>query len=87
MLKYCGYIEGTLCIPYMSHIALDMPILVIKDNYFNRDCPVIVIRLMRDIVSQNDSDVIPEEWNIAIASLNVTSFAAKLSSKRPARPV
>ncbi|KAH3775775.1 hypothetical protein DPMN_177181 [Dreissena polymorpha] len=30
---------------------------------------------MRDMVSHNDSDVIPEEWNIAIASLNVTSFA------------
>ncbi|KAH3784861.1 hypothetical protein DPMN_162933 [Dreissena polymorpha] len=89
LLKYCGYIEGTLCIPSMPHIALDVPILVIKDNSLNRDCPVIVgtnvIRLMRDMVSQNDSDVIPEEWNIAIASLNVTLFAAKLSSKRPVK--
>ncbi|KAH3835559.1 hypothetical protein DPMN_108912 [Dreissena polymorpha] len=40
---------------------------------------------MRDKVSQNDSDVIPEEWNIAIATLNETSFAAKLSSKRPVK--
>ncbi|KAH3864981.1 hypothetical protein DPMN_028014 [Dreissena polymorpha] len=86
LLKYRGYIEGTLCVPSMSHIALDVPILVIKDNSFNRDCPVIVctnvIRLMRDMVSQNDSDVMLGEWNIAIASLNVTSFAAKLSNKR-----
>ncbi|KAH3741842.1 hypothetical protein DPMN_048571 [Dreissena polymorpha] len=85
LLKYCGYVEGTICVPSMSNIAFDVPILVIKDNSFNRNCPVSVgtnvIRLVRDIiVSHDSSEVIPEEWNIAIASLNVISFAAKLST-------
>lgn len=41
-LKYSGYFEATICVPFLSSFILDIPILVIPDNDFNLSCPVKV---------------------------------------------
>ena len=85
-LSYTGYIEATISIPTINAIHLDfnVPVLVIKNNEFNSECPVIigtnVIRQISDTTCSND---IPQEWKNARTSLQLSSFSAKISAKRP----
>ena len=41
LLKYKGYIECILKIPFIEE-ELDVPVLIVSDIDFNRKCPVII---------------------------------------------
>ena len=78
-LDYMGYIECSLKL-YTDSSAFLVPILVIPDNKFCKSNPVIlgtnVIRLFRDSDLRPD---LPEEWQLAFASLHCASFQAEFT--------
>ena len=74
-LKYSGYIEATISLPFLSSFNLDIPVLVIPDNDFNVSCPVIigtnVLRRCRIFLQEIPEDSpVPEEWQLAMDNLN-----------------
>ena len=83
-LSYIGYIEATISLQD-GKLDFDVPLLVIKDNDMNKECPVIigtnVIRQVTARVSNGDSEL-PLEWKTAVSSLKLSNFVAKISGKK-----
>ena len=84
-LKYLGYIDTFVSVPFLSDFTLDVPVLVVPDTHFNHKCPVIigtnVIRPLKQRFSSQSG--IPEEWQLAMDCLNVDTFQVKACSKKP----
>lgn len=86
LLKYKGYIECCITIPFMS-IDLAVPVLVVPDTNFNKTCPVIigtnVLRLCRDLsdVTQSISEI-PKQWKNAFEGLKCQSYCVRSVSKK-----
>ena len=84
-LKYLGFIDTFVSVPFLSDFSLDVPVLVVPDTYSNHKCPVIigtnVIRPLRQKTSSQSG--IPEEWQLAMDCLNVESFQVKACSRKP----
>ena len=85
-LKYLGFIECNIVIPFLSDFSIDVPVLVVHDTEINFDCPVIVgtniIRVCKE--SCSDGDVfIPDEWKTAMCSISCQSFPVKSVNRKP----
>ena len=87
LLKYKGYIECILRIPFIE-VELDVPVLIVPDTDFNRKCPVIigtnVLRIYRDLLSEKDKDMkgIPKEWKVAFKSMKSKCYLVKSVCKK-----
>ncbi len=85
-LKYLGYIECNIVIPFLSDFSIDVPVLVVHDTDFNLDCPVIIgtniIRICKESCSSGDV-FIPEEWKTAMCSITCQSFPVKSVNRKP----
>ena len=86
-LKYFGYIEARIVVPFVSDFELWVPVLVVPDTDFNQTCPVIVgtnvLRPLRSRVSSGAPSDVPGEWQIALDSLNYKTFMVKACSRKP----
>ena len=88
LLKYKGYIECILRIPFIE-VELDVPVLIVPDTDFNRKCPVIigtnVLRIYRDLLSEKDKDMkgILKEWKVAFKSMKSKCYLVKSVCKKP----
>jgi hypothetical protein len=70
-MKYSGYIEATICVPFLSSFNRDIPILVIPDNDFILSCPIIIgtnvlCRCKMFAKEVPDELSIPEQWQMAM---------------------
>ncbi|XP_060556168.1 uncharacterized protein LOC132716854 [Ruditapes philippinarum] len=86
-LKYSGYIEATICVPFLSSFNLDIPILVIPDNDFNISCPIIigtnVLRRCKMFVKEVPEELsIPEQWQMAMDSIDSHTYPVKVCGKK-----
>jgi hypothetical protein len=86
-LKYSGYIEATVSVPFLSSFNLDIPVLVIPDNDFNSVCPVIigtnVLRRCKAFLNQiPEESTVPSEWQLAMDSLESRTYPVKVCGKK-----
>ena len=85
-LKYMGYIECSLTLPFLTKSSYDIPVLVVPDTDFNYKCPVIVgtnvLRLCKESC-MIETDTIPTEWKTAIDSIQCKLYSVKSDSKKP----
>lgn len=85
-LKYLGYIDCTVVLPFLPDFNINVPVLVVPDTQYNNDCPVIVgtniIRICKESCSNGDVFV-PNEWKTAICSMACDSFPVKSVNRKP----
>ena len=91
-LDYLGYFESTVSVPVLADFRLEVPILVIPDNKFNKTCPVIVgtnvLRRFKTFVSElrfkeeRNVTKLPNEWQCAMETLTPKTFCVKACGKR-----
>lgn len=86
LLKYMGYIECCITIPFMN-IDLAVPVLIVPDTNFNKTCPMIigtnVLRLCRDLSDATQSlSEIPKQWKNAFEGLKCQSYCVRSVSKK-----
>lgn len=83
VLPYLGYIECCVSIPLLCEQELHVPMLVVPDNDFNMQCPVIlgtnVIRFYKDFVS--DVEDVPQAWKLAVNSMKGSYSVRSLNKK------
>ena len=67
VLPYLGYVECCVSVPLLCEQELNVPLLVVPDNEFNTQCPVIlgtnVIRFYKEFVS--DVEDVPQSLEIS----------------------
>ncbi|XP_062612631.1 uncharacterized protein LOC134274364 [Saccostrea cucullata] len=88
LLKYKGYIECSVKIPFMD-VELFVPVLIVPDTDFNRTCPMIigtnVLRICRDLLGEdsNEMKIAPKEWRVALKSMQGKCYHVKSVCKKP----
>lgn len=84
LLKYKGYIECSVKTPF-SNVELFVPVLIVPDTDFNRNCPVIigtnVLRICRD--QSNQDSLVPKQWKLAFDSMTSKCYSVKSIGKKP----
>lgn len=69
-VPYSGFIEADISVPFLTTENFVVPVLVMTDTGFNKDCPSIigtnVIRICKEHSHNSD---IPSEWQTAFESL------------------
>lgn len=84
LLKYKGYIECSVKTPF-SNVELFVPVLIVPDTDFNRNCPVIigtnVLRICRD--QSNQDSLVPKQWKLAFDSMKSKCYSVKSIGKKP----
>ena len=85
-LRYMGYIDCAIVIPFLSNFTINVPVLVVPDTDFNHSCPIIigtnVIRICKESCHNVDVDI-PEEWETAMCKISCHSFTVKSLNKKP----
>ena len=83
VLPYLGYVECCVSVPLLCEQELNVPLLVVPDNEFNTQCPVIlgtnVIRFYKEFVS--DVEDVPQAWKLAVKSMGGSFIVQSLSEK------
>ena len=84
ILQFKGYRE---CIISLLDIELLVPIVIVPETEFNKNCPVIVgtniLRICRDYYSHTLGQLhVPDAWQLAIDSLQCKSFCVKITTKQ-----
>lgn len=68
-----------------SDVELFVPVLIVPDTDFNRNCPVIigtnVLRICRDQSSQDPP--VPKQWKLAFNSMTSKCYSVKSIGKKP----
>jgi len=82
ILQYKGFIECTM---KFLDLELFVPIVIVPETEFNKNCPVIVgtniLRICREYFS-HVSCQLSEAWQFAIDSTQCRSFCVKATTKR-----
>jgi len=83
-LKYIGYTECSISLPFLKNFILDVPMLVVPDSDFIANYPVIlgtnVIRHIKPRITDNNS--VPNAWKVAIESISCNEFTVKSVNKK-----
>ena len=87
-LKYIGYIECVIRVPFLNSVEMSFPVLVVLDTEHSADCPLIigtnVIRRCKEfVIKQSDKVDVPTEWQVAFQNIQCKKMVIRSMNRKP----